>query len=177
LRGLRGAGGEPAGDPGRRVPAVPAHADGGADRDRRTVGRGRPGLPRRLPRLRERTPDVWRGDLKAPGDPVQAGRHGDGGGGRADDRVSGRGGVRARGVGDVGRGPAAGGDVEALRVGGVEAGGGQRRADPRGVRVHGGLPRGAVLAGREGERDRGGDLGGGVDAYQVVALRWIVLCF
>src|SRR5207247_9214364 len=95
---------------------------------------------------------------------VQARRHGHGDGGGADDRVPGGGGLRAIRVGDVGRGAHARRDVEAVRVGGVQARGGQRRADPRRVRVHGGLPRREVLARREGERDRGGDVGGPEDA-------------
>ncbi len=79
------------------------------------------------------------------------------------DRVSGRGRVWEGGGGDDGRGEDARRDVEALCLGGVEEGGGQRGPDPWRVRVHGGLSRGEVLAGREGERDRRGDLRGPAD--------------
>ena len=63
---------------GKGFKVAMATLDGGTDRDRGAGGRHRAGGVRRRARVREGAAHLRQGDRGAPGDPVQARRHGDG---------------------------------------------------------------------------------------------------
>ncbi|CAA9304869.1 MAG: Acyl-CoA dehydrogenase, short-chain specific, partial [uncultured Gemmatimonadaceae bacterium] len=123
-------------------------------RHRRAVRRHRARRARRGGALRRRAPPVRQGDPRLPGHSVQAGRHGD-----AHRRLA-RAALRHRGR----QGPRRA--RHAVQLHGQAHGQRDRdvrrrrgRADPRRLRLHQGLPRGALPARRQGHRDLRGHLG------------------
>ena len=161
---VRGARGEPARRARPRLP--PVHGDprrrphlGRFDGRRARAGRLR---PRR--RLREGAAAVRAADRELPGDPVPARRHGDGDRGRTPARLP-------RGLAQ-GRGPAvrarrrAG---EALHRDPLEPRRQLRAADPRRLRLHGGVRDLAPLPRPEDPRDRRGHQRGAAHGHRQAA--------
>ena len=75
VRGLPGAGGQPARPPRRGLQAIPPHPRRWSDRRLGDGRRARPGRARRGDRLRQGAPGVRQADLEVPGDPGQDRRH------------------------------------------------------------------------------------------------------
>src|SRR5439155_23477286 len=140
-----------------------------ADRDRRPGGGNRPGRPRGLGALRARAEVLRRADRPAPDDPVDAGRHGHQRGRGAAPPLAGR---HPQGSGSAVRHGRL--DGQALRVRDGDEGDHRRHPGARRLRLHQGLPGGAVLPRRQDHadlrghipdpapRDRAGDPGGGM---------------
>src|SRR5438132_10817813 len=149
LQRLRGAHRQSSRGRGRGLQAGHAHARHHTAGHRRPGARHRPGRARRRRGLLERTAAVRPTHRRLPGDPVHAGRYGDG---RprlaADDPL-----LRAAGGRRHHRQRVRGVDGEVLRRRHRDEGDDRRRADLRGLRLHARVPGRALHARRQDHAD------------------------